>query len=60
MRDQTDRLPLDPCRFCEKAATKADRVCDEHWEQLRRYLSVRYASLLAHEADHTVVELRAA
>ena len=60
MRDQRDRLPLDRCRFCEKAATKADRVCDEHRQQLRRYLSVRYASLAEQEAYQTVVELRAA
>lgn len=52
MCETAGRLPLDPCRFCEKAATKVDRVCDEHWEQLRWYLWVRYSMLAGRKRRH--------
>jgi len=51
MSDPACRLPLDPCRFCDKAATRPDRVCEEHWEQLRRYLWARDAMLAERDPD---------
>ncbi len=60
MCDSAGRLPLDPCRFCEKAATTPDRACDEHWEQLRRYLWARHAMFAERKPGQPVVELRAA
>ena len=45
MSDPTGRLPLGRCKVCDKPATKVDGVCDEHWEEIRRYLAERYATL---------------
>ncbi len=45
MYEQAGKVSLDRCRFCDKAATKVDCVCDEHWEELWRYLRARYSAL---------------